>query len=204
MIKLFESKTLVILDNGHGIDTPGKRSPVWSNNTQLLEWKFNRIIVDNIIKYMEIANISYVKLVPESEDISLQERVNRVNKLYNEYKDKYKIYLISIHGNAAENSSASGIEVFTSVGETKSDIIAETLYKELKSMGWKMRPFSSTKQAKEENFYILKNTKCPAVLSENGFYTNEEECQKMLEFFWQKKIAMAHYKTIQKFEYVGE
>jgi len=34
-IQKFPSKTLVILDNGHGIDTPGKRSPIWSNNTQL-------------------------------------------------------------------------------------------------------------------------------------------------------------------------
>ena len=201
MIKLFNSKTLVILDNGHGIDTPGKRSPIWSDNTQLFEWKFNRIIVDNIIKYLEIAKISYIKLVTEDEDISLQERVERVNNIYNEYKGKYKVYLISVHGNAAESSNASGIEVFTSVGETKSDIIAEMLFKELSNLGWKLRPFRKDKLAKEENFYILKNTNCPAVLSENGFYTNEQECKKMLDFYWQKEIALAHYKTIQNIEF---
>ena len=199
--QLYKSKTLVILDNGHGEDTPGKRSPVWKDGTQLFEWKFNRTIVDNIIKYLDVANISYIKLVEEDNDISLQERVNRVNSIYKQYKDKYKVYLISVHGNAAESSNAEGIEVFTSVGETKSDSIAEICYKELSNLGWKMRPFKKDKMAKEENFYILKNTNCPAILTENGFYTNEVECKKMLEFYWQKEIALAHYRTIQSIEF---
>ena len=201
-IQKFQSKTLVILDNGHGIDTPGKRSPIWSNNTQLFEWKFNRDIVDSIIGYLQVANISYVKLVEETQDISLKDRVDRINSIFKEYKDKYKIYLISVHGNAADNApTANGIEVFTSIGETKSDTIAEVFYNKLKNLGWKMRPNRSNKGGKEENFYILKNSHCPAVLTENGFYTNEEECKKMLEFYWQKEIALAHYKAIQDIEF---
>ena len=201
-IQKFPSKTLVILDAGHGIDTPGKRSPIWSNNTQLFEWKFNRDVVDSIIGYLQVANISYVKLIEESQDISLKERVDRINTIYKENKDKYKVYLISIHGNADDNApTANGIEVFTSIGETKSDTIAEVFYSKLKNLGWKMRPNRSNKGGKEENFYILKNSHCPAVLTENGFYTNEEECKKMLEFYWQKQIALAHYKAIQDIEF---
>ena len=201
-VQKFPSKTLVILDAGHGIDTPGKRSPIWSNNTQLFEWKFNRDIVDSIIGYLQVANISYVKLVEETQDISLKDRVDRINSIFKEYKDKYKIYLISVHGNAADNvPTANGIEVFTSIGETKSDIIAEITYKKLKNLGWKMRPNRSNKGGKEENFYILKNSHCPAILTENGFYTNEEECKKMLDFYWQKEIALAHYKAIQDIEF---
>lgn len=201
-VQKFPSKTLVILDNGHGINTPGKRSPIWSNNTQLFEWKFNRDIVDYIIQYLQVANISYVKLVEETQDISLKDRVDRINSIFKEYKDKYKIYLISVHGNAADNApTANGIEVFTSIGETKSDIIAEVFYGKLKNLGWKMRPNRSNKGGKEENFYILKNSHCPAILTENGFYTNEEECKKMLDFYWQKEIALAHYKAIQDIEF---
>ena len=201
-VQKFPSKTLVILDAGHGIDTPGKRSPIWSNGTQLFEWKFNRDIVDSIIGYLQVANISYVKLIEESQDISLKERVDRINTIYKENKDKYKVYLISIHGNAADNApTANGIEVFTSIGETKSDTIAEVFYSKLKNLGWKMRPNRSNKGGKEENFYILKNSHCPAVLTENGFYTNEEECKKMLEFYWQKEIALAHYKAMQDIEF---
>ena len=36
---------MILLDNGHGCDTPGKRSPVWPDGRQLLEWEFNRDIV---------------------------------------------------------------------------------------------------------------------------------------------------------------
>ena len=201
-IQKFPSKTLVILDAGHGIDTLGKRSPIWSNNTQLFEWKFNRDIVDSIIGYLQVANISYVKLIEESQDISLKERVDRINTIYKENKDKYKVYLISVHGNAADNApTANGIEVFTSIGETKSDTIAEVFYSKLKNLGWKMRPNRSNKGGKEENFYILKNSHCPAILTENGFYTNEEECKKMLDYYWQKEIALAHYKAIQDIEF---
>ena len=28
----------VLLDNGHGENTPGKRSPKWSDGSQLFEW----------------------------------------------------------------------------------------------------------------------------------------------------------------------
>ena len=203
-IQKFPSKTLVILDAGHGIDTPGKRSPIWSINTQLFEWKFNRDIVDSIIGYLQVANISYVKLIEESQDIPLKERVDRINTIYKENKDKYKVYLISVHGNAADNApTANGIEVFTSIGETKSDVIAEIFYSKLKNLGWKMRPNRSNKGGKEENFYILKNSHCPAILTENGFYTNEEECKKMLDLYWLKVIAFAHYIAIQDFEFMN-
>ena len=53
---------------------------------------------------------------------------------------------------------------------------------------------------KEEDFYILKNTTCPSILTENGFYTNKEECRKMLDDYWRKKIALAHVNAIQVIE----
>ena len=37
-----KKKLTVILDAGHGKETPGKRSPKLKDNRQLLEWQFNR------------------------------------------------------------------------------------------------------------------------------------------------------------------
>ena len=34
----------VLLDNGHGENTPGKRSPKWSDGSQLFEWEYAREI----------------------------------------------------------------------------------------------------------------------------------------------------------------
>lgn len=196
---LFKSKTFIILDNGHGIDTPGKRSPVWSDGTQLFEYEFTRDIVEKMSGLLTVLNISHCILVPEINDIPLEDRVARVNELKNLHKDKF-VYLVSIHGNAAPNRNANGIEVWTSKGHTTADLLAKEFYNSLKYVGWRMRPNNSIELDKEKDFLILKKTKCPAVLTENGFYTNEEECKKMMEFFWRDRIAIAHVNAIKNIE----
>ena len=199
---LVNSKTLVILDNGHGDNTPGKRSPIWDDGSQLFEWAYNRVLVKYVKDYMKVLGVSYVVLVTENEDIALPERVKRANKVYKENREKYDlVYLVSIHGNAFKKSTAKGIEVFTSVGQTMADPIAEKFYTELKDIGWKMRrDIQDGDNDKEEKFYILMHTEMPAILTENGFYTNKEECKKMLEFSWNMEIAKAHYRSIYEIE----
>jgi N-acetylmuramoyl-L-alanine amidase len=88
---------LIILDNGHGKETPGKRSPKWEDGSQLFEYEFNRDIVRRIASKLEQHNIPYYILVPELEDISLSERCKRANNIYKDNKD---CMLLSIHANA--------------------------------------------------------------------------------------------------------
>ena len=200
---LTNSRTLVLLDAGHGKETPGKRSPVWKDGTQLFEWEFNRDIVDKIHQYLVAASISSIKLINTDEDVSLSERTSWINTLYKEYKDRYFVYLFSIHGNAFDSPKTHGIEAFTSVGNTTADVIADITLKELESLGWYMRYNNKTKLNKDYNYWILKNTHCPSVLTENGFYTNEEECKKMLDPYWKNKIALCHVSAIIKIEFDG-
>lgn len=197
-IKLTSSKTLVILDAGHGIDTPGKRSPIWSDKSQLFEYKFNRNVVDKITTFLGDAGISYISIINTDKDTSLVDRCNSINNFYDAYKNKYFIYLISVHGNAADNApTASGIEVWTTKGITRSDKIADVFYNKLKTLGWKMRSDTIDGDSdKEENFYILKNSNCPAILTENGFYTNEQECKKMMSSEIQSMIALCHANAV--------
>ena len=68
----------IILDNGHGSNTPGKCSP----DKSLLEYKWAREIVDMLIKELKALGFNAVKLVPEDIDISLKERVRRANQIY--------------------------------------------------------------------------------------------------------------------------
>ena len=44
------SRLRILLDNGHGQETPGKRSPVWADGSQLFEYEFNRDIVRRIAR----------------------------------------------------------------------------------------------------------------------------------------------------------
>ena len=100
----------VLLDNGHGKETPGKRSPKWSDGTQLFEWEENRKIVAAIEKKLDRLGIKYIHLVPEEKDIPLSTRAARANK----YINQYRCIMISVHCNAArENNVAWGWSVWS-------------------------------------------------------------------------------------------
>jgi N-acetylmuramoyl-L-alanine amidase len=189
----------LILDNGHGVDTPGKRSPVWSDGTQLLEWRWNRDIVNILQALLYVAGIPYNILVPEEWDVSLEERCQRANKIHAENANK-DTYLISIHANAYKPNKAEGWEVWTSVGDTKADPFAQLLFEEASMM----LPFTKRKDMtdgdadKEKDFTILYATDCPAVLTENGFMDNEKDCRFMLNETGKVRIAQAHLSAILK------
>ena len=178
------SKFLWIFDNGHGgiIDgiyqTAGKRSPIWGNGSQLFEGEFNRSIVDRLVKLCQNANIDYVNLVDTNLDISLPKRTAKANEIYRN-TNKPCIY-VSIHANGFTEESANGWEVYTSKGETKSDEIATVLFEKAQAEFPTHKMRRDTKDGdpdKEANFYVLKHTAMPAILSENFFMTNEKECK---------------------------
>lgn len=189
------SKILFLLDNGHGAETPGKRSPVFSDGSQLFEWKFNREIVNKIAKGLDALKIPYVKLVPENNDIPLVERVRRANV---HHIDCGKTLLISVHGNAG---GGTGWEVFTSKGQTASDRYAQVFFNEAarEFPEFRMRADRSDgDDDKEENFYILKNTIGPAILTENFFMDSERDAMLMMSEEGKDRIAKIHINAIKK------
>ncbi len=187
----------IILDNGHGCNTLGKRSPVWSDGRQLFEWEFNRAIVKRIAATLERERIRYHILVPEKSDISLKERVRRVNTYYRTHNQD--AFLLSIHANAG---GGTGWEAWTSRGTTKSDRIASIFYMEAhKSFGdeWKIRTdWTDNDEDKEADFYILKNTLCPAVLTENFFMDTERDCRYIMSERGRQVIADMHVHAIHR------
>lgn len=188
---------LIILDNGHGDNTPGKRSPVWPNGSQLFEYEFNRDIVKRIKSKLASYNIDSVVLVPELDDISLAERCKRANKIYDNNKE---CVLLSIHANAG---GGTGWECYTSVGNTSADMYASILYTEAEKYfpGWKIRTdYSDGDPDKESQFYILKHTKCPAVLTENFFMDTKKDCDYILSEDGRENIANMHVSAILKFK----
>ena len=89
----------VILDNGHGRDTAGKRSP----DGRLREYAYTREMARRIAQDLKRQGIDVSLLVPEDTDVPLKERVERANRIYAE-TGKQAI-LVSIHVNAAGNGS---------------------------------------------------------------------------------------------------
>jgi len=195
-----ESNYIWALDAGHGSDTPGKRSPVWPDGTQLLEWVYTRKIRDELIEFLELYNISYYIVNPEDYDISLTERTNRINNI-RRISDE-EVVTISIHGNAAGAESASGYEIFTSEGQTASDLIGDIFYKYAdKTKLFRMRRDTSDgDNDKEARFTMLTRTNGPAILTESGFYTNHNECKEMLTCKFVKNVASMHVMAILEVE----
>lgn len=186
---------VVILDNGHGKETKGKRSPVWPDGSQLLEWEFNRDIVSRLSEMLVRSGIPYEVLVPEMSDVPLSERCRRANEIYD--RNNGYCFLISIHSNAG---GGSGIEVYTSRGETNADGIAFEIFNQLdEEFGdeWPMRAdWADGDPDKEEDFYILSHTKCPAVLVELFFMDNEKDCRFILSGEGRQRCASAIFKAI--------
>ena len=183
----------ILIDAGHGIDTPGKRSP----DGAFREYLWNRQVAELVFEDLGIDGYDVSLVVTETNDIPLITRVNRVNAICNKY-GKDDVILVSIHSNAAGNGkdwmNAKGWSCYTTKGDTKSDILAELLYDSFE------RSFPDRKIRKdmqdgdrdwEENFYIIQKSKCPAVLIENFFYDNKEECHWLMQEAVKVRIAMA-------------
>lgn len=183
----------VLIDPGHGIDTPGKRSP----DGKFREYLWNRQVADLLGAKLIAMGIDASPVVTETNDISLSTRVQRVNKVCTQVGAS-NVILVSIHANAAGNGSkwmnGTGWECYTTPGETKSDELAECLYQAFSSAfpDKKMRKdMSDGDSDKESQFYIISKTKCPAVLLENFFYDNLEECTWLLQEENKERIADA-------------
>ena len=191
----------ILIDPGHGIDTPGKRSP----DGLFREYLWNRQVADLILEGLVSAGVDASLVVTETNDVTLRNRVNRVNTICNRVGAS-NVLLVSVHANAAGNGSAwmnaRGWSCYTSKGKTGSDQVAECLYDafEAEFQDRKIRKdMSDGDRDWEENFYVLQKSKCPAVLLENFFYDNREECAWMLQEETKRRIASAAVKGIIKY-----
>lgn len=190
----------ILIDNGHGIDTKGKRSPCGT----LLEWQYTRNIAQRIENELKSKGYDVERIVTEDKDIPLGDRTKRINTQCDKY-GKDNVFVISIHVNAAKNgewANGRGWSAYTSKGKTKSDILATLLYEEaIKNfVGYRVRKDYSDGDADwEENFYILKQTKCVAVLTENFFMDNKEDMAYLLSDIGQENIVKTHVDAVIKY-----
>lgn len=188
-----------ILDNGHGLNTPGKCSPKWPDMPQLSEWRYTRMLVEKISERLKKEGIICARLVTEHNDIPIWERTLRANKQAQAFGIN-KTLLISIHVNASNNGTASGWEVHTCKGQTMSDIFATYFWNEAKAQ----LPQSCTMRGNhsdgdpdwDSNFGLLSNTICPAILTENLFMDNPHDCRYLLSDQGLTTLANIHTQAI--------
>jgi len=190
----------ILIDNGHGQETPGKRSP----DGILREYRYAREIAKQIVDELRAKGYDAERLVTEEKDISLSERARRANEQCGKHGID-NVLLVSIHCNAAGNGewmSAQGWSAYTTKGKTKSDELATMLYEEAEKnfAGRKIRKdLSDGDPDWEENFYILRKTKCAAVLTENFFQDNKEDVSYLISLEGRRQVVRTHVDGIIKY-----
>lgn len=192
---------IILLDNGHGFDTPGKRSP----DGHFREYAYNRFLAAEIHERLTVLGIDSRFLVPEREDIPLPERCRRANAICEQFGSD-QVILLSLHINAAGNGqqwmNARGWSCYTTRGETRADALASCLYEAAKTNlpGMRLRTdYSDGDPDQEENFYILRYSRCPAVLTENLFMDNLEDVAFLESLEGSMAIVNLHIEGILRF-----
>ncbi|MBQ3813664.1 MAG: N-acetylmuramoyl-L-alanine amidase [Bacteroidales bacterium] len=127
---------IVLLDPGHGKDTPGKCSPDASNGLvksplYFREYQWARKAAAGIASVLTFDGYTAFLLVKEEEDIPLRTRTERIKAYCRQYGTE-NVIVVSIHVNAAAGDrkwhDARGLAIYTSPGKTKSDTLATCIY----------------------------------------------------------------------------
>lgn len=206
------SKFLVACDDGHGINTSGKRTPplkediefrgkIYKKGSCIHENEFNKNIMEMFIKGCKRCNIDTLEVAKGDEDVPLATRVSIAN-------NKNANLYISFHANALASvwqSKAYGLVVIIhEVCQEKTKVLAKNIYDYLKDgVNWYRDGGSkygvrTDKDISGYSLYVLKNTKMPAVLVEYGFMDNYEDVKKMRSEKFARDCAESTLKGVCK------
>lgn len=191
-------KMKILIDNGHGSDTTGKRSPDGS----LREYAWAREVAQRIVDGLKALGYDAERIVTEEWDVSLSERCRRVNTVCNRLGAR-NVLLVSVHINAAVGSgwhNARGWSgwVYTNAGE-RSKQLAQILYDEAERRNLKGNRSVPSCKYWTADFYIVKNTACPAVLTENLFQDNRYDVAYLLSEQGKQTLTQLHIDGIVKY-----
>ena len=183
-----------ILDAGHGgmIDgvyaTGNKKRYTFQDGYEVYEGVINRAIAQNLSIKLKEAGIPFFDFnIYDNNDLNLGIRTYKINEIY---AANPEAYLISIHNNSASASTsgggnyAKGTEIWTSKGETMSDILVpyfHNIFPEFFPFRTYRKDWKTGDIDKESNFWIICKTLCPAMLFEIGFFDNYSEVLELLQ-----------------------
>lgn len=189
----------VLIDNGHGSNTLGKCSP----DGNLREYAWARDVATRLVAELKKRGLDAERIVTEETDISLRERCRRVNAHCAKLGAK-NVILISIHINAAKNDGkwhdASGWSGWVAPNASQnSKILAQLLYDEAAKRNLKGNRSVPSCRYWIGNFAIVRDTNCPAVLTENLFQDNKDDVEFLMSEKGKQEIVNLHADAIQKY-----
>ncbi len=176
----------IAIDAGHCLSTPGKRVDKALDPAQTREWVLNDRVARHLAeaaKQYENVETLRVDDTTGKKDVSLSARCKAAN-------DWGADVYISCHHNAGINlGTGGGIVVFSFAEGTKGAQLRDEIYNACIAAGGLKGNRAQPKQAKA--FYVLKNTKAPAVLVEYGFMDSATDVPVILTEAYAKAMGDA-------------
>ena len=167
-----DSEICVVLDAGHGGTDQG------TCNGNILEKDINLLVVLRIKDILEQQGIKVILTRDSDSNIGLEERAELANEMSADL-------FISIHCNYYEDSSdISGLECYYNPDSSKGKIYAESIISACENS-----ERINVRNAKPEDFSVLRNTMMPAVLIEIGFMSNYTELINLTDNNYQQHLA---------------
>ena len=179
-----QNKFFVVIDPGHGGPDPGAIGIGGIRETDIV------LEVSKLVKDLLSDKGVKVMLTRKNEvDLDLPPRVSFANKMDADV-------FVSIHANASRGKrrDINGLETFYFRG-WRGRLLAKRIQKQI----LRVSPGSPDRGVKQGRFYVIKNTKMPAVLVEIGFLTGRLDARRLEKAAHRKRIAYAISKGILEY-----
>lgn len=191
---------IVLIDNGHGANTPGKCSP----DKQIREYSYAREIASLLEQKLKEKGITAIRIVTEENDVPLNTRVSRVNTICREFGAQ-NCCVVSIHLDACppndgkwHNARGFSVRVAKNASQ-KSKKLARLLYEQAEALNLKGNRSVPPEKYWVQNLAICRDTNCAAVLTENLFQDNKEDVAFLLSKEGKDAIVQLHLNGIMNY-----
>lgn len=185
-----EPRPLVIIDAGHGgLDLGAKAKAPYIEEKRVA-------LTTALLVRKYLSQLGYQVILTRSTDvfIPLYRRVHLAN-----HSPRSHLF-VSIHYNASSNLQARGIEVFycdckkDRIRAKESKKLAQSILQQMAN-----KTHSPSRGIKKGNFYVIRESKVPAVLIEGGFISNAQERKKLKDSKYLSELAKAVAQGIDKY-----
>lgn len=175
-------KKIIVIDAGHGgIDIGAQIGD--EQEKKIVESIANKISLLN-----DTDKIKIILLRKDDRFIELSERVKEINKINPNL-------VISLHINTSKNITENGVNAYVS----KQNSFYEKSVENAKNLVDEISNERLAKgEVKEANFFVLKNSKCPALLVEIGYLSNENDRNYLTSENGQNEISNKIFEFIKK------
>ena len=179
-------KMKILVDDGHGKENIYKASP----DGKYKEWAWTCEMADLIVRELKRLGYDASLLTPELEDIPLNDRVRRANRVCADY-GKENVIVLSVHSNANScdgkwhDGEWSGFTAVVAPNASEnSKLLADFIWARAIDAGLKGNRAVIEKPGKRyvvKSLAMCRDTHCPAVLTESAFHDTHDGVKTLTE-----------------------